>query len=170
MKARDAKLTLAVLWIAAAATGLLVALVPILDGDPAARLMAALLLAASLPYGLLRPSVPALWAVAIAWPTVVVRLGQDAGWQSVLLLGYTLVGLYGGDWLATWWSERYGADSAAAVAAARAGGGASAVPAAVVDGLPSPVPGRWAAARRRGDETYEPAAPLPDRPASRFRR
>jgi hypothetical protein len=119
MRTRQTRFPLAVLWIAAATAGLLVAVVPVLDADPAARLMAALLLVASVPFGLLRPSVPALWAVAIAWPTVIVRLGQDSGLQSVLLLAYTLVGVYGGDWLSTWWGERYGRDAVAAAEAAR---------------------------------------------------
>jgi hypothetical protein len=160
MGTRQTKLPLAVLWLAAATAGLLVALVPVLDSEPPARLMAGLLLLASAPFGLLRPSVPALWAVAIAWPTVLVRLGQDAGWQSVLLLAYTLVGLYGGDWLATWWAERYGRESLAAAEAARLAAGGPAVQPPDAEVLPPVVPGRWSAARRQAA-----AASLPDGPA-----
>lgn len=165
MGTRQTRLPLAALWLAAATAGLLVAVVPVLDAEPPARLMAGLLLLVSVPFGLLRPSVPALWAVAIAWPTVIVRLGQDAGWQSVLLLAYTLIGLYGGDWLATWWAERYGRDSLAAAEAARLAAGGPARPAA--EPLPPPVPGRWAAARRSASPPPGDAAgPLPETPAA----
>lgn len=107
MKIRDAKAMLAVLWIAAATVGLLLAAVPLADDDPPARLLAVLLVVASMPFGLMRPAIPALWAVALAWPTVVIRLAQDAGWQAVLLLVYTLIGVYAGDWVATWWAEKH---------------------------------------------------------------
>lgn len=107
MKIRDAKAMLAVLWIAAATVGLMLAAVPLADDDPPARLLALLLVAASMPFGLMRPAIPALWAVALAWPTVVIRLAQDAGWQAVLLLVYTLIGVYAGDWIATWWAEKH---------------------------------------------------------------
>lgn len=143
-----AGLKLAGLWIAAAAAGLAVAAVPVLDAGAPAHLMAALLLAVSLPFGLLRPSVPVLWAVAIGWPTVIIRLGQEAGPGSAVLLVYPLIGVYAGDWMATWWAERYGRPHAGGPGAATAAAG----PLRDADGLPPAVPGRWDAARRRAAE------------------
>lgn len=182
-RSTDAKVKLAGLWIAAAAVGLLAAAIPALSEDAPARLIAAVLLVVSVPFGLLRPSVPALWAVAIGWPTVITRLSQDAGGGSVLLLAYPLVGVYGGDWVATWWSERYGRGrppdrSAPAPPGAGPGGGAA------PDGLPPAIPGRWAGARRRAEEegrqgaaVQEPGRDpgpepenLPGQVRSRFRR
>jgi hypothetical protein len=145
---KAAGLKLAGLWIAAAASGLAVAAVPVLDAGAPAHLMAALLLAVSLPFGLLRPSVPVLWAVAIGWPTVITRLGQDAGAGSAVLLVYPLIGVYAGDWIATWWAERYGRTRPGGRDAAPASGGNS----RDADGLPPAVPGRWDAARRRAAE------------------
>lgn len=147
------KAMLALLWLAAASVGLLVAAVPLVDEDPNERLLAALLVLASLPFGLLRPSVPALWAVALAWPTVVIRLSQESGWSAILLLVYPLIAVYLGDWIASWWAEKHpkavtlgerGDDDAAA----RAADGTV----LAEDGLPQPMPGRWQRAARRAEE------------------
>lgn len=158
------KAMLAVLWLAAASVGLLVAAVPYVDEDPSARLLAVLLVAASLPFGLLRPSVPALWAVALAWPTVVIRLSQESGWQAIVLLVYPLVGVYSGDWIATWWAERHPKavrrdESGSATGAQTAADGT----AVDTDGLPPAMPGRWTrAARRAEEEARHDTGPAPE--------
>src|SRR5262249_35118751 len=60
-----------------------------------------------LPFGLIRPSVPLLWAVAIGWPTIVIRLSQEDGWTAVVLLLYPVIGVYLGDWIGSWWAEKH---------------------------------------------------------------
>jgi hypothetical protein len=149
-RAKPTGVKLAGLWIAAAAAGLAAAAVPALDSGAPAHLIAALLLAASLPFGLLRPSVPVLWAVAIGWPTVVTRLGQEAGAGSAVLLVYPLIGVYAGDWIATWWAERYGRARPVERAPVTALGERR-----EADGLPPAAPGRWESARRRSAEEAE---------------
>ncbi|MGQ0632938.1 MAG: hypothetical protein ACT4P1_18135 [Sporichthyaceae bacterium] len=144
------KTMLALLWVAAASVGLLVAAVPVVDENASSRLLGGLLVLATLPFGFLRPSVPALWAVAIGWPTVVTELSQDSGWQAVLLIVYPMVGVYLGDWIGTWWAERNptvpvrASDPAPPAAADGTAAGA--------DGLPPVLPGRYTQAARRADE------------------
>ena len=148
MAKSDPKVKLAVLWILAASGGLLVAAVPAVDGDVSARIIAALLLLVSLPFGYMRPSVPALWAVAIGWPTVIVRLSESAGAGSIALLVYPLVGVYAGDWIGAWQSERQGRAAAASREVHGPRDGAGLAP----DGLPPAVPGRGNDARRRAED------------------
>ncbi|MGQ0624045.1 MAG: hypothetical protein ACT4PP_05230 [Sporichthyaceae bacterium] len=144
------KTMLTLLWLAAASVGLLVAAVPVVDENAPSRLLGALLVLATLPFGFLRPSVPALWAVAIGWPTVVTELSQDSGWQAVLLIVYPVVGVYLGDWLGTWWAER---NPSVPVRSAdtEAGTAADGTPAGT-DALPPALPGRYTQAARRADE------------------
>ncbi len=147
------KTKLAVLWMAAAAVGLLVAGLPLIDDTPNARLLAVVLVAASLPFGLLRPSVPALWAVALAWPTVVIRLSQESGWQAIVLLVYTLIGVYSGDWIASWWAEKHPKAVVLSDGPSSTSGPTAADGTAVdADGLPPVMPGRWTRAARRAEE------------------
>jgi hypothetical protein len=132
-------------WCAAGAAGVLVGLVPLFDSNPPARLLAVLLIAAAVPFGLMGQRTPWLWAIVVAWPTATLRF-SDAGWHAVFLVIYALVGVYAGDWGGQWWGEthpsaRYprsgGADR-------RAGGPVAADGSPVAaDGLPPQVPGRF---------------------------
>ncbi|GAA0632030.1 hypothetical protein GCM10009547_39790 [Sporichthya brevicatena] len=160
------KTMLALLWLAAASVGLLVAAVPLIDDTPNAYLLGTLLIAASLPFGLIRPSVPILWAVVLAWPTVVIRLSQEDGWSAVLLLGYTIVGVYLGDWIGSWWAEKHPKPIVVDSGPAQTGPAAADGTALEEDNLPPPMPGRWTRASRRAEEearhdtgSHEPPTP-----------
>lgn len=89
---------LGALWSSAIATGALVAALSVV-AEPPPILPAVVLLAVSLPYGLIRPAVPALWALALALPSGAVALAQRAGWSAVLPLAYALAGVYAGAWV-----------------------------------------------------------------------
>jgi hypothetical protein len=146
------KTMLALLWLAAASLGLLVAAVPLIDDTPNARVLAVLLVAASLPFGLIRPSVPILWAVAIGWPTVVIRLSQENGWQAVVLIVYPVIGVYAGDWIGTWWADKHPKAIHLETGAAQTGPAAADGTALDADNLPPVMPGRWTRASRRAEE------------------
>jgi hypothetical protein len=88
---------LGALWSSAIAAGVLVAAVGLVTKPPAV-LSAVLLVLVSVPYGLIRPVLPALWAVVLALPSVAVGVAAGAGWPSVLPLGYALAGVYAGSW------------------------------------------------------------------------
>jgi hypothetical protein len=146
MTNRDPKMILTVRWMAAAATGLLVGLIPLFDDHPPARVLAVGLVLAAVPFGLSRPKAPWLYAVVVAWPTVTLRFSQ-AGWHAIFLLIYSLVGVYAGDWLAQWWQEAHprvypgaprtpGVDAGSSQVAAD---GSAAAP----DGLPPQMPDRY---------------------------
>lgn len=146
------KTMLALLWLAAASVGLLIAAVPLIDDTPNSRLLAALLIAGSLPFGLIRPSVPILWAVAIGWPTVVIRLSQEDGWQAVVLIVYPIIGVYLGDWIGSWWAEKHPKAVVLDSDAAQTGPAAADGTALDADNLPPAMPGRWTRASRRAAE------------------
>lgn len=163
------KTMLALLWVAAASVGLLVAAVPLIDDTPNAYLLGFLLIAASLPFGLIRPSVPILWAVAIGWPTVVIRLSQEDGFGAVVLIVYPIVGVYLGDWIGSWWAEKHPkavtVDSSPAFDAPAAADGT----ALEADNLPPVVPGRWdRASRRAEEEARHDQGPSTEPPPSSF--
>jgi hypothetical protein len=145
MTSRDPKMIRLTQWCAAGAAGVLVGLVPLFDGNPPARLLAVLLVAAAVPFGLMRQRMPWLWALVVAWPTVTLRF-SDAGWHAIFLAVYAMVGCYVGDWAAQWWGETHpsgpyrgqgGADRRAGAAVAADGTQVAA------DGLPPEVPGRF---------------------------
>jgi len=146
------KTMLALLWLAAASVGLLVAAVPLIDDTPNAYLLGTLLLAASLPFGLIRPSVPILWAVAIGWPTVVIRLSQEDGFAAVVLIVYPIVGVYLGDWIGSWWAEKHPKAVHVDAGAMQDGPAAADGTALEADNLPPAMPGRWTRATRRAEE------------------
>lgn len=106
MTNRDPKTSLAVQWISAAATGVLVGLIPLLDINPPARLLAIALVLAGVPFGLRRPKAPWLFALVVAWPTAALRL-EHSGWHAIFLLVYAAIGVYAGDWAAQWWQETH---------------------------------------------------------------
>lgn len=164
------KTMLALLWVAAASVGLLVAAVPLIDDTPNAYLLGILLIAASLPFGLIRPSVPILWAVAIAWPTVVIRLSQEEGFAAVVLLVYTVVGVYLGDWIGSWWAEKHPKAVNLATGPAPTGPAAADGTALEEDNLPPAMPGRWTRASRRAAEEarhdHPDGTPEPPPPSS----
>ena len=146
------KTMLALLWLAAASVGLLIAAVPLVDDTPNAYLLGGLLIAASLPFGLIRPSVPILWAVALAWPTVVIRLSQEDGFSSVVLLVYTIVGVYLGDWIGSWWAEKHPKAITVRSGSEQSTPAAADGTALEADNLPPAMPGRWTRASRRAAE------------------
>jgi hypothetical protein len=141
----DPKLVRVRQWCAAGAAGVLVGLVPLFDSNPPARLLAVLLVAAALAFGLMRQRTPWLWAVVVAWPTVTLRF-SEAGWHAIFLVIYAMVGVYAGDWVSQWWGEahpqvphpaRSGADRRPGAAVAADGSPVAA------DGLPPEMPGRF---------------------------
>ncbi|HEX3611834.1 MAG TPA: hypothetical protein VHU88_09135 [Sporichthyaceae bacterium] len=128
-------------WCAAAMAGVLVGLVPLFDDSPPARVLAVLLVAASIPFGLLRQRQPWVWALIVAWPTVTLRFSQ-AGWHSIFLVVYSMVGVYLGDWIVQWWTEAH--PPARHNPADNAGGEVAADGSRVAaDGLPPEMPGRF---------------------------
>ncbi len=146
------KTMLALLWVAAASVGLLIAGVPLIDDTPNAYLLAILLIAGSLPFGLIRPSVPILWAVAIGWPTVVIRLSQEDGFQAVVLIVYPIIGVYLGDWIGSWWAEKHPKAVVLPTGPVETGPAAADGTALEADNLPPPMPSRWDRASRRAEE------------------
>jgi|GEM_PF-4488910 len=159
MRNQELRTLPAVPWVAAAAIGLLVGTIPMFDDHPSARLLAVLLVAAAVPFGLRRPSAGWVWALLIAWPTLILRLSQT-GWHALLVVVYTIVGVYAGDWVAGWWAEvhpRVPYDRGAVAASQTHSSGVAADGTAVAaDGLPPQMPGRWSGGWR---PTGEPAAP-----------
>lgn len=143
MRSRDAKAMLGVLWCAAAAVGVLIGAVSLVDSDPQSRLLAALLILGTAPFGLLRPTIPWLWGVVVAWPTVVLGI-LNAGWISILMLIPAMVGVYLGDWISTWWGDAHPKAGPRAPVAGptrpeRAADGTTVAD----DGLPPTMPDRW---------------------------
>jgi hypothetical protein len=88
---------LAALWSSALATGVLVATVQVVVPDRPRLLVPVLLVVVTVPYGLLRLTVPGLWALGMGLPSVAVGLARGDGWQAVLLLAYAFAGVYAGD-------------------------------------------------------------------------
>lgn len=163
------KTMLALLWVAAASVGLLVAGVPLIDDTPNSYLLGALLIAASLPFGLIRPSVPILWAVAIGWPTVVIRLSQEDGFTAVVLIVYPIVGVYLGDWIGSWWAEKHPRPVHIDTGPAQDGPAAADGTALEADNLPPAMPGRWTRASRRAEEeARHDQGPTTEPPPSSF--
>lgn len=150
MKARDPRMKLTLLWIAAAITGLLIGSISFFNDNPPSRLLAVLLVLGALPFGLARPTTPVIWALVIGWPTAVMRTA-DIGWVSVLMLIYCVVGVYLGDWIATWWSEAHPqlpANRAPQTAAESDPSQLAADGTAIADdGLPPTLPERWTSGR-----------------------
>lgn len=144
MNRRDAKAMLGLLWFAAAALGVLIGAVSLVNSDdPNSRLLAVLLILGCLPFGLMRPSVPWLWALVVAWPTVVLGV-INTGWVSVVLLVPAVIGAYLGDWIATWWAEAHPKAGTRAPAAGPARPERAADGTHVAeDGLPPAMPERW---------------------------
>jgi hypothetical protein len=91
---------LAALWSSALALGLLLAAIPVVAPDRPRLLLPVLLFAATLPYGLLRLTVPGLWALGIGLPSALVGLARGDGWEAALLLAFALAGVYAGDLVA----------------------------------------------------------------------
>jgi hypothetical protein len=144
MTDRDPKLNLAVHWMVAAASGLLVGVVPLTNDHPPARLLAVALVIVALPFGLRHPASPWQWGLVIAWPTATLRFSQ-AGWHSIFLLVYSIFGAYAGAWIAQWWSETHPPVSIigrSAAAESRRGPVAADGSAVAVDGLPPQMPDR----------------------------
>jgi hypothetical protein len=142
MTNRDPKMTLAVRWIAAAVAGLLVGLIPLFDAHPPARVLAVLLLLAAVPFGLGRPKAPWCWAVVVVWPTAALRFSQ-AGWHSIFLVIYPMVGVYVGDWIGQWFAEsRPSLPSRSGVDPDPSGRAADGSRVAA-DGLPPQIPDRY---------------------------
>ncbi|MGQ0845499.1 MAG: hypothetical protein ACT4QF_15355 [Sporichthyaceae bacterium] len=142
MNSRDAKRMLGVLWFAAASIGVLIGAVSVVPDEPPSRLLSVLLILATAPFGLLRPSIPWLWGAVVAWPTVVLGV-LNTGWVSVLMLIPAMIGVYMGDWIATWWAEAHpsaASRNADAEAAAQRAADGTAV---AEDGLPPVLPDRW---------------------------
>jgi hypothetical protein len=141
----DPKLIRVRQWCAAGAAGVLVGLVPLFDSNPPARLLAGLLVAAAVPFGLMRQRAPWLWAVALAWPTVTLRF-SDAGWHAIFLVVYAMVGVYAGDWVGQWWGEAHPSARHPGQGGANGRGGATVAadgsPVAA-DGLPPQMPERF---------------------------
>lgn len=147
MTARDPRMKLTLLWIAAAMTGLLIGSISFFSNDPPSRLLAVLLVLGSLPFGLARPATPVIWALVIGWPTAVMRTA-DIGWVSILMLVYCVVGVYLGDWCATWWAEAHPQLPANRMTKTAPGpidssGMAADGTAIAEDGLPPEIPQRW---------------------------
>lgn len=144
MNSRDAKAMLGLLWFAAAALGVLIGAVSLIDSDdPNSRLLAVLLILGCLPFGLMRPSVPWLWSLVVAWPTVVLGV-INTGWVSAILLVPAAIGAYLGDWIATWWAEAHPktgnrAPTTGPLREERAADGTHVAD----DGLPPAMPERW---------------------------
>jgi hypothetical protein len=97
LAARRLGLLLGALWSSAIAAGVLVGAVAVV-AKPPAIVPAVLLVLVSVPYGLIRPVLPALWAAVVALPSVAVGVATGAGWPSVLPLAYALAGVYAGSW------------------------------------------------------------------------
>jgi hypothetical protein len=139
------KLTLT--WLAAAVTGLAIGSISFFQDDPNSRVLAVLLVLGALPFGLARPNIPWIWALVIGWPTAVMRTA-DIGWVSILMLVYCVIGVYLGDWCATWYAEAHPqlpADRTKQSAAQVAPGDESAADGTALgdDGLPPELPQRW---------------------------
>jgi hypothetical protein len=164
------KTMLALLWVAAASVGLLIAGVPLIDDTPNSYLLGTLLIAASLPFGLIRPSVPILWAVAIGWPTVVIRLSQEDGFTAVVLIVYPIVGVYLGDWIGSYWAEKHPKAVNIDTGPVADGPAAADGTALEADNLPPAMPGRWDRAARRAEEDarHEKGGGTPEPPPSSF--
>jgi hypothetical protein len=151
MMAPDPRMRLTLLWIAAAVTGLLIGSISFFDENPPSRLLAVLLVLGALPFGLARPTTPVIWALVIGWPTAVMRTA-DIGWVSILMLIYCVVGVYLGDWIATWWAEAHPQLPAARVqqkAATQSEPTQLAADGTAIadDGLPPTLPERWTSGR-----------------------
>lgn len=146
------KSMLALLWVSAAAVGLLIAAIPLIDETPNAYLLGFVLIAASLPFGLIRPSVPILWAVGIGWPTVVISLSNEDGFKAVALIVYPIVGVYLGDWIGSWWAEKHPKAVTLDHGPASTGPAAADGTALEADNLPPAMPGRFQRATRRAEE------------------
>lgn len=144
MRTRDAKTMLGVLWLAAASLGVLIGAISLIDDeDSNARLLSVLLIIGTVPFGLMRPAVPWLWGIVIAWPTVVLGI-LNTGWVSVLMLIPTMIGVYIGDWIATWWHEAHPAAGPRAPITEPARPERAADGTHVADdGLPPLLPDRW---------------------------
>jgi hypothetical protein len=113
--------------------------------------------------------VPILWAVAIGWPTVVIRLSQEDGFSAVVLIVYPIVGVYLGDWIGSWWAEKH--PKAVHIEA----GSAPQTPAAAdgtaleADNLPPAMPSRFdRAARRAEEDARHEQGPSSEPPPSSF--
>jgi uncharacterized membrane protein len=134
----------AVQLVAAAVAGVLVGLLSLADDNPNKRLMAILLVAAAVPFGLMRHRAPWLWALIVAWPTVTLRF-SNSGWHAVFLAIYSIVGVYAGDWAAQWWQETHPRVGYKPAGAARDGGALLSADGTRVaeDGLPPEMPGRF---------------------------
>ncbi len=143
MRSRDAKTMLGVLWFAAASVGVLIGAIFLVVDEPASRLLIVLLILATTPFGLMRPAVPWLWAAVVAWPTIVLGI-LNTGWVSILLLIPAMVGVYSGDWLATWWNEAHpkAAPRTSVSTSTRSGYAPDGTPAFGDDGLPPAMPDR----------------------------
>jgi hypothetical protein len=144
MNTRDARTMLGILWLAAASLGVLLGAISLIDADPGSRLLSVLLILGTVPFGLMRPAVPWLWGVVIAWPTIVLGI-LNTGWVSILLLIPAMIGVYLGDWIATWWQEAHpkaGPRVSAADPASYAGYTAEGSSAVTDDGLPPVMPDR----------------------------
>jgi hypothetical protein len=148
MAVPDPRMKLTLMWLAAAVTGLAIGTISFFHDDPNSRLLAVLLVLGALPFGLARPNIPVIWALVIGWPTAVMRTA-DIGGVSILMLVYCIVGVYFGDWCATWYAEAHpqlpanrlkpdGTVSTAAGDEIAADGTAMAD-----DGLPPTIPQRW---------------------------
>lgn len=143
MNTRDARTMLGILWLAAASLGVLLGAVSLIDADPGSRLLSVLLILGTVPFGLMRPAVPWLWGVVIAWPTIVLGI-LNTGWISILLLIPAMIGVYLGDWIATWWQEAHPKAAPRVTADPANYGGYTAESSSSVtdDGLPPVMPDR----------------------------
>jgi hypothetical protein len=146
MAVPDARIKLTLMWIAAALTGLAIGSISFFSSDPNSRLLGVLLVLGALPFGLARPNIPVVWALVIGWPTAVMRTA-DIGWVSILMLVYCVVGVYLGDWCATWYAEAHPQLPAnrktEAAAPAPSDEIAADGTAMAEDGLPPTIPQRW---------------------------
>ena len=147
MAVPDPRMKLTLMWIAAAVTGLAIGSISFFSDDPNSRLLAVLLVLGSLPFGLARPNIPVIWALVIGWPTAVMRTA-DIGWVSILMIVYCVIGVYFGDWCATWYAEAHPqlpADRMKKAPTVAAHGEEIAADGTALgeDGLPPTIPQRW---------------------------
>jgi hypothetical protein len=146
MAVPDARMKLTLMWIAAAVTGLAIGSISFFSDDPNSRLLGVLLVLGALPFGLARPNIPVIWALVVGWPTAVMRTA-DIGWVSILMLVYCIVGVYFGDWCATWYAEAHpqlpGDRKTAPTVPAQGDEIAADGTKMAEDGLPPTIPQRW---------------------------
>jgi len=147
MAAPDPRMKLTLMWLAAAVTGLAIGSISFFQDDPNSRLLGVLLVLGALPFGLARPNIPVIWALVVGWPTAVMRTA-DIGWVSILMLIYCVVGVYFGDWCATWYAEAHPqlpADRRTKTPAGPVHGEEIAADGTAMaeDGLPPTIPQRW---------------------------